>query len=153
MVDLRVYMNWFFAALCVAIAWGAVYAMTGRLLETFSAYSILVFYSVCTLIVFVPLWIYRGAVQKDWYAFADATLRVQTTFILAGVLTVIASYLLYEAIAEKNATLASMVEITYPIFTIFFAFLLYKEVALTALGFMGVCIVFIGLYLVLIGSY
>ena len=146
-------MNWFIAALCVAIAWGAVYAMTGKLLMTFSAYSILIFYSACTLVVFLPLWIYRGAVQKDWYAFFDANRGTQFTFILAGIFTVIASYLLYEAISEKNATMASMVEITYPIFTIFFVFLLYREVALTSLGFIGVCIVFAGLYLVLIGSH
>ena len=145
-------MHWFAAALSVAIIWGAVYAMTGRMLMSFSPFFLIVWSAVASLLLYLPLWIMTGVFNTDYRAFVSSQTNVKITFILIGIFSVIAHYLLYYAIQQKNATVASMVEITYPVFAILFLFVVYREIHLTSIGFLGVAVALAGLFLVLLGS-
>jgi drug/metabolite transporter (DMT)-like permease len=65
------------------------------------------------------------------------------------VTTVTGALLLFLAIGGKNATLASLIEITYPVFVALFAFVLFREVHLTASVLVGAGLVFAGVFLII----
>ena len=72
-------------------------------------------------------------------------------FVVAMVTSVAGALLIYMAIGEKNATLASLIEISYPFFVAVFAWLFFRETHFnlaTLLGGLmilgGVAVVFLG---------
>jgi drug/metabolite transporter (DMT)-like permease len=73
--------------------------------------------------------------------------------ILALALTSLAgSVLLYLSISGKNATLASLIEITYPVFVVLFAFLLFRQMNLNASVLIGAGLVFAGVAVIVLGN-
>ena len=58
----------------------------------------------------------------------------------------------YVSIGGKNATLASLIEISYPAFVALFAFLLYREVHFNASVLLGAALVFAGVALIIVRS-
>lgn len=118
---------WFVYALSAAVIWGVSYAASGRAIER--GVSPIVFF---TLYAIVGSMIGLGAlaatgkltsmpaeirsVGNDW-----------TWLVIAVVTSGIGALLIYMAIGEKNATLASLIEISYPVFVAFFAWLFFRE--------------------------
>jgi drug/metabolite transporter (DMT)-like permease len=54
------------------------------------------------------------------------------------------------AINAKNATLASLLEISYPLFIILFTAIFFQKVHLNAFGFLGASLIFAGCLLVVL---
>jgi drug/metabolite transporter (DMT)-like permease len=52
--------------------------------------------------------------------------------------------MVYLAISGKNATLASLIEMTYPLFVVIFAYVFYKQMHVTASVFIGGLMVLVG---------
>jgi len=58
------------------------------------------------------------------------------------------TFLIYYAINLKNATYANLVEITYPIFTLLFAYILYREVQINMSVLIGGAMIFGGVIVI-----
>lgn len=65
---------------------------------------------------------------------------------------VMANLISYYAISSKNATMASLIEISYPVFTAFFAFAIFKEIQFNITSLIGAFFIFAGVILVFVGS-
>lgn len=142
---------WFVYALLAAVIWGISYAASGRAIER--GISPLLFFFLYagsgTIISLLALAVTGKAasigseirgIGSDW-----------GWLVVAIVTSGIGGLLIYMAIGEKNATIASLIEISYPLFVAFFAWLFFRETQFnlaTALGGLmimgGVVVVFLG---------
>lgn len=68
--------------------------------------------------------------------------------IAVSLLLAAGNLLIFKGIHEKNATLAAMIEITYPVFTFVFAWLFLREVQLTPIAGLGACLILGGIILI-----
>ena len=56
------------------------------------------------------------------------------------------------SIEAKNATVASLIEVTYPLFTAFFAWALFRQTTLNAATIIGGLFIFAGVLIVARGN-
>ena len=66
-----------------------------------------------------------------------------------GLTSLLGAVLLYISIAGKNATLASLIEITYPVFVAFFAYLIFRQIHLNTSVVVGGLMVIAGAGLII----
>ena len=74
--------------------------------------------------------------------------RILLDIMIVALSYVGGAFLIFLAIAEKNATLANLVEISYPIFTFLFAWLLFREVQISWQAALGGLLIFSGIGLI-----
>lgn len=143
---------WLLYALSAAIIWGVSYAASGRAIER--GVSPLVFftlYAIVGAIMGVSALTATGklttfpdeirAVGKDWI-----------WLVIAVITSGIGALLIYMAIGEKNATLASLIEISYPLFVAFFAWLFFRETQFNAATIAGAVLIISGVGVVYFGN-
>ncbi len=142
---------WIVYALAASVIWGISYAASGRVIER--GVSPLVFFTCYALfggltgsIALAAMGKLAGATQELRHLEGDLG-----WFVLAIITSGVGALLIYIAIGEKNATLASLIEISYPFFVAIFAWIFFRETQFnlpTVLGgiliMMGVGIVFLG---------
>jgi drug/metabolite transporter (DMT)-like permease len=145
-------MLWLFYALGAAIIWGVNYAVSGRLLEKGMSPQTLFFIdlvfgtlAVGALITFSGRWPVtilevRGA-RPDF-----------VWLLIAIVAATAAGLLIFMSIEAKNATVASLIEVTYPLFTAFFAWALFRQTTLNAATIIGGLLIFAGVLIVARGN-
>ncbi len=142
---------WFVYAMSAAVIWGISYAASGRVIER--GMTPMAFFFLYSLFGMFSTALYFGATGKF------ATLPVQIRALegdwkwlaIAVVTSVVGAFLIYMAISEKNATLASLIEISYPFFVAIFAWLFFRDTQFNwqtivggALILGGVTVVFLG---------
>ena len=142
---------WIVYALAAAIIWGISYAASGRVIER--GITPLVFFFLYTLFGAAAA---AGALTltgKNGTLLSEVrALGTDWIWLVVAVVSSAAGGLLiYMAIGEKNATLASLIEISYPFFVAVFAWLFFRETQFnwpTILGGIlilgGVAVVFFG---------
>lgn len=140
---------WYLAAIGAALAWGVHYPLVDHALRKISLVSVLLLTALPIVIVALFFWRTVAADYGVWRAM-DAGTRGQ---ILAPALTSLAgSVLLFLSISGKNATLASLIEISYPVFVALFAFVLFRETHLNASVLVGGALVFAGVAVIIVNN-
>ena len=143
---------WLVYALSASVIWGISYAASGRVIAR--GVSPLTFFALYTL---------AGAVMGVGGLAATGRLRTVADEIagigsdalwlaVAVVASGIGTFLIYMAIGEKNATLASLIEISYPIFVAFFAWLFFRDVHLNLGTLAGGLLILAGVAVVYLGN-
>jgi drug/metabolite transporter (DMT)-like permease len=142
---------WIVYALAAAIIWGVSYAASGRVIER--GMTPLVFFLLYTVFGAGAAGGALALAGKTWTLFSEIrALGADWVWLVVAVVSSAAGGLLiYMAIGEKNATLASLIEISYPFFVAVFAWLFFRETQFnwsTILGGLlilgGVAVVFLG---------
>lgn len=141
---------WFVFAIVAAVCWGASYASSGRVIER--GLSPLVFFFYFTIAgaswSLVSLLISgRGSRILS----EPRALGGEVWWLVVSIITsCIGGLCIYHAIGGRNATVASLIEISYPLFVALFAWLFFRELQMnwqTAIGGLlilsGVGIVFL----------
>ena len=125
---------WLLLALSASALWGVHYALGGRLLRTLSPAELMVVLSACRLAIFGTLVIAGGNAGK----LAPRELAPLAWPLAAIVATsAAANWMISTSIQGRNATIAGLIESTYPVFTALAAFIIFREAHLdarTALG-------------------
>ncbi|MEK6550303.1 MAG: EamA family transporter [Pseudomonadota bacterium] len=137
---------WYLAALGAAVVWGLHYPLVGFALKRISMVSVLVLLTLPVLLI-LPF-VYRTVLHDVgvWRALEWG----ERLLILSLALTsLLGAVLLFYSIAGKNATLAALLEITYPLFVALFAWLLFREVHINASVVLGALLVFAGTALII----
>lgn len=143
---------WFVYALSAAIIWGVSYAASGRAIER--GVSPLVFFTLyacvgalmglAALTATGKLATFPNeirAIGRDW-----------TWLAVAVVTSGVGALLIYMAIGEKNATVASLIEISYPVFVAFFAWLFFRETQFNFMTIVGGAMIIGGVTVVFLGN-
>lgn len=134
------------AGLGAAITWGISYTINQKLLVVFSPLVLMVVGSIVTLMICAPLVAFGvdgGSLLDVWRA------PSKTQWLLGAELAVglVAEYLIYMSIQRLGAGRASIIEITYPVFVVFFCWLAYKD-QITSRFALGALLVLVGSALV-----
>ncbi|MEI6321986.1 MAG: DMT family transporter [bacterium] len=143
---------WIFYALFASLCWGMSYAASGPLLQRgVNPVVFLMGYSffglLGSLILFFSSSIFRGGTHLN------ALSRTELCWFLISVAgSALGAYLTYAAMGAKNPTLVSLVEISYPIFVVLFAWLFFGEMQLNAVTLCGGLLVLTGLTVIIIGG-
>ena len=143
---------WLVYALAAAVIWGVNYAVSGRLLERglspqtlFLLDLLFGMLAIGALVTFTGRWPATAAelrnLHGDW-----------AWVVVAIAATTSAGLLIFMSIEAKNATLASLIEVTYPIFTAFFAWALFRQTTLNAATVVGALLIFAGVVIVARGN-
>lgn len=145
-------MLWFFYALGAAVIWGINYAVSGRLLERGMSPQTLFFidmaFGTLALAVLITL---TGKWQTTFLEIRTA--QPQLLFLIIAVMaSVSAGLLIFLSIEAKNATVASLIEVSYPLFTAFFAWAFFRQNTVNLATVIGACLILLGVVIVARGN-
>jgi len=118
---------WIVYALAAAVIWGISYAASGRVMERgLSPLSFFLCYTLTGVLVALGALVFTGrlgSLPSELKGLGGDTLW----FAVAILTSAAGALLIYMAIGEKNATLASLIEISYPFFVAIFAWLFFRD--------------------------
>jgi drug/metabolite transporter (DMT)-like permease len=138
---------WLLYALLSAIIWGANYLFYEKILSRISVSTLYFIDLTVGAIVFFLLASLSGTFIKDLTAIQSSKSLIW--LILATVITsILANLFIALAIQSKNATLSTLVEISYPIFIILLAWILFRENNLTPSVLLGGGLIFSGIAII-----
>jgi len=143
---------WFAYALSAAIIWGISYAASGRAIER--GVSPVVFFTLYASVGAV-MGLLALSLAGKLAAFPNeirAVGRDWPWLAVAVVTSGVGALLIYMAIGEKNATLASLIEISYPVFVAFFAWLFFRETQFNLMTVLGGLMIVAGVTVVFLGN-
>ena len=137
---------WYIAALGAALAWGVHYPLVGFALQRISLFGVLLI-SVLPILFLVPF--FTGQLSTDIQNFRGLPSSEQGMISVIGITSLIGAAFVFLAISSKNATLASLIEITYPVFVAFFSYVMFRHVHLNASVIVGGLLVIAGAGLII----
>ncbi len=116
-------MNGFSFAILAAIIWGLVYAVDQKILNNTSPLTLLFVNSLLTAILMLPfLFFDQGSVKNLFMSGRMNLLLIIGSLVLAA----LANFLIFSGIKSIGASSASMIEITYPFFVVFFSIIIFR---------------------------
>ena len=119
-----------------------LYPLVEKLLEKFSVAFVLILSQL--LPVLVILFLFPRQVAQDVTKLDQIDWDDWIGIAVVPVLSLVANGLSYLAIRHKNASLVAFIEIAYPLFTLIFAYLLFREFQLTAISMVGALLILVG---------
>ncbi len=140
---------WYVAALGAAVVWGIHYPLIEFALKRVSLLTVLLLTALPVLLL-VPF--YGQVLLADARALAQLGAGERWTVLSVALSSLLATVLLFLSIDGKNATMAGLIEISYPIFIVLFTWLLFREMHLTWTSALGGLLIMAGAAVVIVGS-
>ena len=137
---------WYVTALGAALIWGVHYPLVDFALKRISVFSVLLL-AVLPVLLLMP--VFLRDVAHDLDTVRALPFRHQAMIAAIGITSLLGAVLLYISIEGKNATLASLIEITYPVFVVFFSYVMFRHVHLNASVIVGGLLVMAGAGLII----
>ena len=138
---------WFYFALSASILWGLNYALYEKLLQHISYHLLLgVNMSVGAIMMFKLAG--RYGLKQDWIVL------VQNKKLFILMVITIATYILanscisYAIQLKNNAATVASIESIYPIFTLIFTYVLFRNNHFSMNALMGIFFIIIGLFFI-----
>jgi uncharacterized membrane protein len=143
---------WLIYALLAALLWGVSYAAAGRVLgKGLSSVSFYICYLTLGAVMVGAFFLASGRATK----FGEELRAVGPDWIwllLAVVTAPLAGLLIFTAIGEKNAPVAALIEISYPLAAAFFTWLFFRESHLNLQTAIGAALIYAGIIVVALGN-
>jgi drug/metabolite transporter (DMT)-like permease len=141
---------WLFYAVAASLCWGMSYAASGPILRKGMS-PVLFFFGYCAL-GFVGSLVLLSATGRIGQAFRMEGLEKGDlgwfVFSIGG--SALGAFLTYAAMSAKNPTLASLIEISYPLFVVLFAWLFFREMELNTMTICGGLLVIVGVMVIIL---
>jgi drug/metabolite transporter (DMT)-like permease len=137
---------WLHYALAASILWGLDYTLNGRLLEYIQPQTLmLIQLGLGFLVYFIFVVFFQPKIQLsvdlEWLlknkAFFGLVILTVSTYLIAD-------FCIFQSIRFKNPAIAAMIETSYPVFTLFFCFLLFKQNFLNLKSCVGAGLIVLG---------
>jgi drug/metabolite transporter (DMT)-like permease len=138
--------TWWGYALLSAACWGLQYVLMETLFRRVDFAAAFSFLSLVNgILVSAVLWIFYP--RQNWLKLGESWSVIGLVILYLAFGT--GAYLFNAlAIHQKNATLASLLEISYPLFIILFTALFFRQMHLDLIGLIGAALIFFGCILV-----
>jgi len=137
---------WYVTALGAALVWGIHYPLIDFAMKRLSVYSVLLL-SVIPVVLVMP--VFTRQLGHDVEIFRALPVKEQWLIALVGLTSTLGAVLLYVSINSRNATLASLIEITYPLFVVLFAYLIFRQYHLSLHVITGGILILLGAGLII----
>lgn len=134
-------MSWLPLALTSAVLWGLNYSFGERLIKSAGVPALLVSNTIGAAIFIIAYLCLKGGIKQiaSGLSVKDIFLMLFCACTSAGAIISVQT-----AISQKNATMAGLVEMAYPLFTAAFAYTLFGEAQLTASAVIGAALIITG---------
>ena len=136
---------WYVTAIGAALVWGIHYPLVDHALKKVSLISVLLLTAIP--VVLTAMFFHR-TIAADYAAWRTMGAMDRGMVLALALTSLTGSVLLFMSISGKNATLASLIEISYPVFVALFAWLLFREIHVNASVIVGGMLVFAGVCLI-----
>jgi len=140
---------WYIAALGAAVIWGVHYPLVDNALRKLSLVSVLVLTAVPLLLI-APF--FYKTLAADYEILKDLGWSGSAPILALALTSLAGSVLLFMSINSKNATLASVIEISYPLFVAVFAYVLFRHMHVNASIVLGGLLVFAGVAIIILNN-
>jgi drug/metabolite transporter (DMT)-like permease len=136
---------WFIYALGAAILWGYSYALSDKVMRAdISPLFLMVVTGALYFIFSIIIALAAGQLKGGFVTiFSDKKLFIE--LMVLAICYVAGSFLIYVAISLKNATAVNLIEISFPIFTLIFAYFMLKEIQVNMAMVIGGLMIFGGI--------
>ncbi len=115
-------------------------------MKRLSVYSVLLI-SVLPVLFLMP--VFLRDLARDVEVFKLLPTNEQWLVAAIGLTSTLGAVLLYLSVNSKNATLASLIEITYPVFVVLFAYLFFRQVHVNTSVIFGGLMILVGAGLII----
>ena len=113
----------FIFAIGAAITWGLVYTIDQKILSHITPLTFLFIGSIITPILLLPFILRNGTLKNA----LSAGMENSSLIIVSVVLALLADFFILSGIKNLNASTASIIEISYPFFVVFFSYVLFRS--------------------------
>lgn len=134
-------MTWLYYALISSMLWGMSYAVGERLLRVISIPTLMFFNAIGSLLFAVGYLIFKNNIKTDLALLDQKNISM---LLFCTVANIIASLFVNIATQQKNATMAGLIEISYPLFSAITAFILFGDKQLNTSSFIGAMFILFG---------
>lgn len=132
-------------ALIASLLWGFDYAIAGKMFEKISIYTVLFAQFVIGAILMLILG--YADIKKDLPSLAQNN-KFTWLFVLCCIVFNVAMVFIAQSIKVSNATLAGLIEISYPLFIIICSYLLFGDNHITPSIIAGGILIFAGVIII-----
>lgn len=140
---------WYLPAIAAAVVWGLHYPLIEHALKRVSLTTVVLLTAAPMALVALA---FPARLAEDWRAIAALPTGERLLIATIALTSLAGTVLLYLAVRGRNATLASLIEISYPAFVAIFAWLLFREWQLNAGVLFGAGLVFAGTAIIILNS-
>jgi drug/metabolite transporter (DMT)-like permease len=140
---------WYIAALAAAVVWGVHYPLVDNALRKLSLVTVLVLAAV-PLVLLAPF--FHKTLAADYEVLKNLGWAGSAPILALALTSLAGSVLLFMSIDGKNATLASIIEISYPLFVGLFAYVLFRHMHVNASMILGGLLVFAGVVIIILNN-
>lgn len=138
---------WIIYAIGASMLWGVTYVLGEQLYKKISITTSIAATGLAALIVLSLLAAQQGYLKRD-IATLMSSKGLMFLFVTHVAVFVLAEICIALSITNKNATLAGLVEISYPIFIALFAYFIFKENSLNISSVAGGLLIFSGIFVI-----
>ncbi len=137
---------WIVFALGASLFWGMSYVLSEEIYKKISVFTSLSIMSLAVFVLAISIAYFTGNLRPDLVEIASS--KKLMWYILGGIFALLVAELFIGfSIVSKNATLAGLIEISYPIFIALFSYILFKN-NVTVPTIVGGIIIFIGIFVI-----
>lgn len=137
---------WVVYAIFAAILWGINYTLAEKILRSISTFTLLALEMLLGAVVFAAL-SYFTTMKRDIMVLQTEPKILWLTLAEIAVV-LLASYFIATSIQAKNATVAGIIELIYPLFTILFTWLFFGENHIDTSVIIGGILIFMGVLMI-----
>ncbi len=138
---------WIALALGASVFWGITYVINEQVYKKISIITSLGITSLFTAIVLLLVAYGSGLLKTDILTITGSK-RLIGLILAEIIFLTLAELFIGLSITNKNAALAGLVEISYPIFIVIFAYLLFRENQISVSTVTGGVLIFIGVFII-----
>jgi len=142
---------WVIYSIVAAILWGLDYSVTDMALKRINISTLLAIELCIGFIIMLGISVASGAYEADMAVILSSK-RIIGYVVLIAIAFNVANALIVLSIGNKNATLAGLIEISYPLFIVFFSRILFNEYDLNGRIMIGGVLIILGVCFVLLFS-
>ena len=143
------HLPWYVPAIAAAVVWGLHYPLIEHALRRVSLPTVVLLSALPMALVALA---FPARLAADWRALAVLPVGERWLIGLIALTSLAGTVFLYLAVRGRNATLASLIEISYPAFVAVFAWLLFREWQLNTGVLLGAVLVATGSVLIIVNS-
>lgn len=134
--------GWVVLGLAAGSGWGMSYLLYEKFLLKLPISLVMAMAGSVSLTVFGLIAFFKGHFSELKNVASSTELIL--AFIAVMVLNIMANASILTAVNMSNASRAAFLEISYPLFTVLFAYLIFKEIQLSPLGMVGGSFIVLG---------
>lgn len=138
---------WVFFALAASVLWGITYVLNEQIYKYISISMSLLITSIVSTIIFFALALTQKTFGTDVQMIMESR-PLQKLLVADIIVFVMAEFAIAFSITHKNATIAGLIEISYPVFIALFGYILFRQNTIGEGTIAGALLIFSGIFIV-----